>query len=205
MYGRGGGTCFYIKHGLSYTCSNDPLSTKDVEIQSISLTGIRENQQQLKEIEVVLIYRPPKGYELRGRELIIDFVKKIRNIDKKRELVLMGDLNWNLGDKSKPGFTHIHEIAGEFSLTQYFVSPTRITANCESTLDLIMSHAHNISYAGIVNSMISDHCRVYFVKKCMGPKKKIKRVYNRSMNNYCTESVIDSNLKTSVRFLKRKM
>lgn len=71
-YGRGGGTCLFIKHGLSYVCNIDSVSTRDVEIQNITLTGDRDNLQQLKEIEIVLVYRLPKGNDNHGKEMIID-------------------------------------------------------------------------------------------------------------------------------------
>lgn len=38
MYGRGGGTCLYIRHGISYTV-NGSFSNRLVEMQSILLTG----------------------------------------------------------------------------------------------------------------------------------------------------------------------
>lgn len=94
-YGRGGGTCFYVKNGLEYVCNMVSVPTRDVEIQNITLTGIRDNQQHLKEIELVLVYRPPKGNDFNGKLAIAEFVNAIKNLDKK-ELVIMGDFNWNL-------------------------------------------------------------------------------------------------------------
>lgn len=138
-------------------------SNTHVEIQGITLTGERDSQQ-LKPIEVVLIYRPPKGNENIALQTIHDFMNNINELDKK-ELIVMGDLNWNLLDKKSIGYKAIHEIMNEHVLRSHISQATRITANHESLIDLMLSNLKNVSYAGCINYSLSDHFPVYLIIK----------------------------------------
>lgn len=100
--GRGGGTCFFIRSDIGYKISTVPCSNTNVEIQSITLTGEREHQQ-MKSIEAILIYRPPKGNEKVALRMIHDFMNSIPDLEKNK-IIIMGDLNWNLLDKKSFGY-----------------------------------------------------------------------------------------------------
>lgn len=131
----GGGTCLYIRNDLEYKTSTEVCSNNHIEIQSTTLTGEREGQQ-LRPIEVVLIYRPPKGNDRRALELIHEFIGKIVDIEKK-DLIIMGDLNWNLLNKKGTGSKMINEILEEYSLQSHIVQATRIKVSQESLLDVM--------------------------------------------------------------------
>lgn len=84
----------------------------NVEIQNVRLTEERE-KQILKPIEVVLIYRPPGGNSRLAREQIKSFIGSISELERK-ELIIMGDLNWDLLDRNGIGFRMVSDIKDEF-------------------------------------------------------------------------------------------
>lgn len=176
--GGGGGTCLYIQSDLDYRVNSEVRSNTIVEIQSITLTGQRESQQ-LKPIEVVLIYRPPKSNDRKALEEIFDFMGKIKDMDKK-ELIIMGDLNWDLLDKKGVGYKMVNELIEEFDLNSHITHATRITASQESLLDIMVSDIKNICDAGCINFAISDHFPVFLIKKRITPKMVKERIYSRS-------------------------
>lgn len=94
-----------------------------VEIQSITLTGEREHQQ-VKSIEAVLICRPPKGNEWVELRMIQEFMSNIPDLEKK-EIIILGDLNWNLLDKKSFGYKATHKILDEDMLESHITEATR--------------------------------------------------------------------------------
>lgn len=64
---RGGGTWLYINDRLSFERCLDSISNRDVEIQSVTITGNGDNQTH-KPIVVILAYRPPSGNGNRAYE-----------------------------------------------------------------------------------------------------------------------------------------
>lgn len=162
-YGRGGGTCVYIRQGIGFAQGLRSHSDVNIEIQNVTLTGERTNQN-LKPIELVLLYRPPKGNDRLACDQIKLFLNGISDLDQK-ELILMGDLNWDMLEKWGVGLKMITEIQDEFSLYSYITTATRITSNRESLLDIILANLQNVHSAGCVNFAISDHFPVYLIKK----------------------------------------
>lgn len=99
--GREVGTCLYIRNDLDYKINPEVCSNDIIEIQSVTLTGERE-RQKLRPIEVVLIYRPPRGNDKEAIEFIHNFIGKIGDLDKKG-LIILGDLNWNMLNQTGVG------------------------------------------------------------------------------------------------------
>lgn len=124
LYSRGGGTRLYVRHGISYA-KNAEFSNKLVEMQSITLTGERE-KQQLKPITVVLIYRPPRRQDRKCLDYILTYLSEITDSDK-NELLIMGDLNWNLEEEGSLGLHLVNDIAETYGLAQHIEVSTRIT------------------------------------------------------------------------------
>lgn len=74
--GRGGGTCVYINNRIKYCLNPVFNSSKDIEIQSIVLTGNSSNER-CKEINVVVVYRPPNGSAKKGKEELIRYCESL--------------------------------------------------------------------------------------------------------------------------------
>lgn len=173
--GRGGGTCLYIRDDLEFTVPSNAVNIKDVEIQSAILLG-RKDHQAHKPILIVLMYRPPNGNSIVANNTIIDYIKDINEYEKK-EIVIMGDLNWDIADDANIGCKFINEIAECFSLEQIVKVPTRIALNSSTLIDVILTNVRNIAYSGCINYQVSDHYPVYLVKKRLPNIKEYKRSF----------------------------
>lgn len=134
---RGGGTCIYIKHRIYYAVCLPNLSQSDVEIQSITLLGNDNSTQSFKPIVVILIYRPPHGNSHRALDQIKAYISSVPEISKK-ELVILGDLNWDYIDNKGAGWRCLNELETEFGINQIITCPTRCCPIKSSLIDVIL-------------------------------------------------------------------
>lgn len=95
----------------------------------------------------------------------------------------MGDLNWNLDEKSSHGQEYENSIAEIYELTQHIKIPTRITAGRTSLLDIVMSNVGNINYSGCIDYVISDHYPIYVIKKRITVKRLKERIDGRPLGS----------------------
>lgn len=84
---------------------------------------------------------------LKFQAKLSSYIHGIRDIDKK-DIILLGDFNWNAGSNGGNGSEFIEEIAFEFGLKQIIECPTRTGSNCQSIIDLIFTNASNILRSG---------------------------------------------------------
>lgn len=176
---RGGGTCIFIKKDLDYDIILPNMSNQLVEIQCISLQGKKDTTQTFKSIIIVLIYRPPNSNSRLACNCIKEYITQIQDLEKK-ELIIVGDLNWDCLDPKSIGASIINEISIEFGLVQHITSPTRWSKGKASLLDIIMSNINNFLLSGCLNKCLSDHNPVFIVKK----RKKTHRQYEY---RYCRQ------------------
>lgn len=165
----------YIKDDLEYEIPSGVVSNQDIEIKSVTIMG-RNDYQKHKQIVVILVYRPPNGNNNKACELLKEYINGITDYEKK-ELVIMGDLNWDMNDENGNGAKIIADIAEEFELTQQIKQPTRVTLRCSTLIDIILTNMKNIAYTGCLNYQVSDHCPVYIVKKRIAVEKEFSYVY----------------------------
>lgn len=180
--GRGGGTCFYVNKRLNYHVHNSTTRCTNVEIQSIILDGTGDTIRH-KPIVVILIYRPPSSNNALALEEIKNFIDEFDNLHKK-ELVVMGDLNWdyygNLGD-------NIKELEDEYGIEQLIKEPTRVTDKGHSVIDVVLTNMKNIYRSGCLDFMASDHNPVFVIKKRVAEVKEFEYIYKRSLKTYDAE------------------
>lgn len=182
LWCRGGGTCLYVKNDLEFESPCKPINDKDVELQMVNILG-REGRQDYKPISIILVYRPPNCNNQKACDIIKEFINGIPHLDD-NEVVIMGDLNWDASDKNSIGYKYVVEIGEEFGLTQYIMSPTRVTEHGSSLIGVLWSNMNNVAYAGCMNYQLSDHCPVYIVKKRVAQDKEFRYVYKRSFRYY---------------------
>lgn len=180
--GRGGGTCLYINEALEFEIPNDVISNKNIEIQSVTLLG-RKNDQEHRPIVIILAYRPPNGNDTIACNTIKDYIKGISEYEKK-EIVIMGDLNWDVYHDKSTGVKYVSKIADEFNLNQEITEPTRVTDTCSSVIDVVLTNVKNIAFSGCINYQVSDHYPVFIVKKRIAPETDFQYVYKRSFRDY---------------------
>lgn len=123
---------------------------------SLTLLGHDYNNQTFKPIVVVLIYRPPNSNRRLACNCIKEYINQIPDIEKK-ELVVIGDLNWDYLDKKTQGASFITEICNEFGLQQLITYPTIWSKGRASLIDLVLSNMSNIYECGCLDKCLSDH------------------------------------------------
>ena len=112
---------------------------------------------------------------------------------KNKEIILAGDLNC---DYKKPSINKtLKDIIQVFSLKQMISSPTRITKNTQTLIDIIAcSHSNNIAKAGVYLASISDHDLTGLCRKINCKRFAPRRIITRNYKNYDPE-----NFKSDVR------
>lgn len=136
----------------------------------------------MKQIEIINIYRPPKGNDKEAMKSILEFIKAIKDLDKK-DVLIMGDLNWDYFN-TRGGKKMIDEIISELGLFLHTTMATRISGCKSSLLDLILSNMKNVAEAGCLDYALSDHFPVYLIKKRLVDRRVMKWIYRRSLKNY---------------------
>lgn len=154
----------------------------DVEIQGVIIQG-HVGTRICKSIALILVYRPPRGNSEEACFKIKAFIANIPGYDKK-DIILLGDFNWNVGEDGGAGFAFAEDISIEFGLIQLINCPTRSGLNNDSTIDLIFTNTRNVIKAGCLDHISSDHYPTYMVKKRKkSPNEKIE-IRRRKMSNY---------------------
>ena len=85
-----------------------------------------------------------------------------------QEIIVLGDFNCTFNDKKdyNSECKHLKSIFKMHNLTQFIKTPTRVTNESSTLLDLLASNnPQNISRSGVVTSGLSDHDMIYCVRK----------------------------------------
>lgn len=180
---RGGGTCIYIDQRLQYEKCLSNISNVEVEIQSITLLGNNNDSLKTKPIIVVVIYRPPHSNYAHAYDTIKNYLNSITNLNKK-ELIVVGDLNWDYLDKKGQGYKYLRDLEIEFGLEQTISIPTRCSVNKFSLIDIILTDMNNVMASGCLDVSISDHFPTYIIKKREKVIKKYELKICRSYKYY---------------------
>lgn len=156
---RGGGSCIYVSKRLNHEKLPNMVNNSDIELMCITLNGDGLHSQG--KICVALAYRPPGGDSDVATERLSESIQQL-NETNLYEIVLLGDLNWDCLHSDNG---NILELCNTLGLRQVIDTPTRITCNSQTLLDVILTDMKNIAYCGSVNRNVSDHLPVFIVKK----------------------------------------
>lgn len=154
----GGGICIYIKieHSLEILMDHS-ISDNHLELLHVVL---RFNRQ--KNIHIIAVYRPPTGNVVVAVDKINGILIEIGRND---EIVLTGDFNVNLLNKSTQATKTLSKMAMNRSLQQLIVDPTRVTRKSATLIDLMFTNCKYVSTSGIMDCILSDHNPVFMIKK----------------------------------------
>lgn len=109
-----------------------------------------------------------------------------------KEVFVVGDLNCNLLKSCPDGDRALKDVCSSLNLTQLVKSPTRITPQSSSLIDVIMaSNTSLIVESGVVETHIGDHYLIYSVLKLKVPKPPPTYVTARSYKQYDPGSFTD--------------
>jgi hypothetical protein len=145
-----GGTCIYVKHYLKtreVNYLNGIGKEKDFEISAVEVLDYK--------LIVVCVYRSPDGdfsIFLRNLESVIQKVKV-----RKRWLILCGDWNINFVKESS-NLSDVQELLTLYNLVNTVRTPTRVTKNSASLIDVVITDKEIISdVATVIDLGFSDH------------------------------------------------
>lgn len=164
---RGGGLLLYVKQDYTVERHNDAPSSI-IEVLHISIS-----KPNLKNIHIILVYRPPKSNKLQLMETIKHHMKLCKN----EEAYFIGDFNADML-KNDPIKIELSKYMADHNFDQLIKTPTRTTASTATVLDCIFTNKPQYNqFHGTIDSNISDHdiaftCR----KKCKTTKSAIKTI-----------------------------
>ena len=177
---KGGGVCLFIDsklHSSDTTFARLNCSNRNIECQWIS---IKQNHNKM--IVIGNMYRPPQGD-------IDPFIQYLENVFDdfdldNIELFIMGDLNIDFLDKKDPKCIKLIELIKPLGLRQLIKSPTRLTVERNSCLDLFITNCDNISKVGVCGINISDHLPILLTRRRIKISKGRCTFTGRSYRNY---------------------
>lgn len=86
----------------------------------------------------------------------------------------------------------MEELETEFGLKQIIKCATKLSANRETTIDLILTNISNIYEAGCLLGTFSDHHPTYLVKKRVKPNIEMTEFRKRKMSRFNSEEFMDT-------------
>ncbi|XP_029921602.1 uncharacterized protein LOC115369174 [Myripristis murdjan] len=156
---HGGGVCLFIRSDITFNPRHD------LQVDGLEAAWVELILPKTKPIIVGVCYRPPKQtdfYEL------LESVCCKSNVCLEKECIIMGDFNTDLllpRSSLKESLSYLCKVSG---LQQIISEPTRLSANSQSLLDLILvSDCGMISQSGVLDLAFSDHNVVFCTRKKM--------------------------------------
>ena len=118
---------------------------------------------------------------------------QMESLVKKKEFILLGDLNCDLLSKTISKSKHLVHIYNTYGLTQVIKEATRTTAETNTlTYYIATNKKDNVADSGIIPCGIGDHDLVYIIRHARLPKikKDPKIVTVRSTKNLNNDTLI---------------
>ncbi|PFX11729.1 putative RNA-directed DNA polymerase from transposon X-element [Stylophora pistillata] len=158
---RNGGVLIYISSNLNYKVIQEFENDQpDIQCLWMEITPPKS-----KGFIFCSCYRPPNA------DNVATYVEGLRNMltvmaDREKEIVITGDLNFDLKQSNKPASTkRFMNMAKEFSLRQIIDNFTRITENSKTLIDLFFTSRPDLYVSGVIPVGFSDHSATYAVRK----------------------------------------
>ena len=176
--GKGGGIVVYVSQSLVFH------RRLDLEADGIECILMEVLFKKSKPLLVGQVYRPPNTSDY----LPEDFNEKFETMLEKvcceeKEALLLGDLNCDY--KKEQNNRPLKSIASWSGFSQMVTSPTRITEETASLIDLVLTNMpQNITKAIACDSGCSDHCMIGTVRKLNSLRFKPRVLSCRNYKNY---------------------
>lgn len=156
---NGGGVCIYIRNSVNFV-DKSRLILNEIEALCIEI-----NKPQSKPFVVMSCYRPPNADAKQFFENLQLIVNRLDSGN--TELFILGDLNCNmLPSHNNSPKNELNSLCELHQLDQLISTPTRITSNTRTLIDIILTNRpHRIVSSGVIHLSISDHSLVYAIRK----------------------------------------
>ena len=158
----GGGVAVYVRNDLSV------IRREDLEDPNLEGLWLEITLPKSRGFLLGLYYRPPDSSDYLDGDFMARFtdVAELASSEGK-EILLVGDFNCDFSAKRlTSGCKQLKSLFRTLSVTQLIDSPTRITKDTSTLLDLIATNCpQNISKSGVISSGFSDHEIIFFIRK----------------------------------------
>ena len=179
---HGGGVGCYILKSLHY------VRRFDLENDNLECMWIELKQINHAPYFIGIYYRKPDA-NLLSLNLFEDQIHEVSTIS--NNLIIMGDFNCNMLTENNLS-NKVNEMCGLFSMSQLIQSPTRITPNSRSLIDLvIVSNCLGSLISGVQSVGLSDHSLVYVILKSQKAKAVPVISRFRSFRNFNEQLFLD--------------
>ena len=167
------------------------IERKDLQNKNEAV-WIQINRTRCKPLVVGCLYRPPNT-SIDG--FLEQFNDSLSKIDSSYSEIILGDFNIDfLNSKEKNANSERRKLKGItdlYDLKQLINSPTRITVNSKTLIDLIFTNIkHKVVDSGTKDFGLSDHSMVYCVVKSGLIKVPPRVIEFRSFRSYNKQSFI---------------
>ena len=179
--GRGSGVCIYIREGLSFSC----MSTGVDKFEGVEDVWVQVQLRKFPSFVIGCVYRHPKA--------LVESFAYLSNVFsniilRKKPIFIMGDMNDDLFIRG----SNLNKLIKDLNLKQLIDSPTRITKNTSTLLDVFITNRTDmIIKADAEPSNVADHELISAVINIRKPKHEpIMRTFrshrNYSQNLFCS-------------------
>ena len=156
---KGGGVIVYVRDNLSVIRRSD-LERPDVEGLWLEITLPKS-----RSFLFGTFYRPPSSSKHTNPNLMNFFSDTIESLSvENKEVLVLGDFNCDFSAKktTQPECRQMKCLFKSLSFSQLINSPTRITSESSTLIDLIATNnPQNIRSSGVLSSGLSDHELIY--------------------------------------------
>ena len=179
---KGGGSAVYVRDSIPFQPRPDLNENKTENC------WIEINRPKAKKLLVCTCYRAPNT----SLPVFIDNVTAaLAKLSDDIELIILGDLNVDYGNKQKANLllkSKLQNFANLHNLDQLIECPTRVTVNNASLIDLIfVNNSHRVVNKGVIPLPLSDHSLVYCTIKAGVAKVAPRTIEYRSYKHYDKE------------------
>ena len=152
---RSGGVAIYHADGISM------FRRFDLEHNDLEHIVVEIRIPNRKPFLITCVYIPPREANHVTLTTLSDMLA--RCLDSKLELILMGDLNFNLLPSKDDSLSALCE---SYHMDQLIHTRTRVTSHSESLLDIVITtNKEVVCDSGVLIHSMSDHHAVYCVRK----------------------------------------
>ena len=140
----GDGICIFVH--CSLTARQLPISHENLEMLWIELS-LRKQK-----ITIGCLYQPPNS----SVQLWSDLEDALEGLEGS-EIILLGDLNVDVLNKSDPNFGHLNSTCSILQLDILVFTPTRFS----KCLDVILTNSPHVTFSNVYPVDFSDHALVF--------------------------------------------
>jgi exonuclease III len=181
--GRGGGVAIYVRDNINFIDRSVTLHN-GVEAVLVEIVSRTKNPNIL----LTCMYRPP-NCSADIFDNIVDYIEKL--FSENKEVVILGDLNYDYKFDETLSENPIHLIENLFGMKQLVQSPTRVSKNSSTLLDVILTSCPQYHvYTGVQDISLSDHFMTYTILDISHKVKEHREVCFRNFMKFKHEQCI---------------